>query len=158
MSTKSTKTIDNLGIQSYIQFEENRQYHDDTFADTSRSIASQLTTDVFEPIIVTDYQLLFEVDTKGATWGLIPPPKKYHDQKGRLFTYQLAPKLGPFERIELQMTKIEDKKKSEEEMQNPDFPQISKEASTLKDMMQTIQVLNTIMEHITSERYRYCKG
>jgi len=60
-------------------------------------------------MIVTDYQILFELGTKGTTWGNMPPPEKYNDQKGRLFTHQLAPKLGPYELIELQMGRIQEK-------------------------------------------------
>ena len=172
MSTRSTKTIDDLGIQSYLHYEENRKYFDEEFAVNSRSIASQLSTDIFEPILVSDYQILFELNTKGATWSLMPPPPKYNDQKGRLFTHQLAPKLGPYELLELQMNRIEDKRKAEKDKQEEErnqhqkpswegeeeAKQIDKEANTLIDMMQNIQLLNKIMSEITSERYRYSKG
>jgi hypothetical protein len=172
MSVKSTKTIDDLGIQTYIHYEENRKYFDEEFASNSRAIASQLSTDIFEPIIVTDYQILFELGTKGSTWSLMPPPEKYNDQKGRLFTFQLAPKLGPTELLELQVNRIEQKRKTEKEKQEdekqknkkPNWEQqeetklIDKEANTLIEMMQKILVLNKIMAQIISERYRYSKG
>ncbi|MBM3193628.1 MAG: hypothetical protein FJZ59_05295 [Chlamydiae bacterium] len=172
MSVKSTKTIDDLGIQSYLHYEENRKYFDEEFASNSRAIASQLSTDVFEPIIVTDYQILFELGTKGSTWSLMPPPLNYNDQKGRLFTFQLAPKLGPVELLELQMSRIESKRKEEKSKsvlekngdKNPDSEgseegkHIDKEANTLIEMMQNILSLNKIMAQIISERYRYSKG
>ena len=172
MSTKGTKTIDDIGIQSYIHYEENRKYFDEEFIFNGRSIATQLSTDIFEPILVSDYQILFELGTKGATWSLLPPPDKYNDQKGRLFTHQLAPKLGPEELIELQIGRIEDRRKEEKEKKDQDRKKhhlasweteeevklIDKEANALIDMMQNIQVLNKIMAQISSERYRYCKG
>ncbi len=172
MSTKSTKTIDDIGIQSYIHYEENRKYFNEELISEGRSIASQLSTDIFEPMIVTDYQILFELGTKGTTWGNMPPPEKYNDQKGRLFTYQLAPKLGPSELLELQMGRIKEKQKNEKEKKEEERKKehrssweseeevklIDKEANTLIDMMQNIQILNKIMIQITSERYRYCKG
>lgn len=172
MSTKSTKTIDDIGIQSYISYEHNRKYFDEEMISNGRSIASQLSTDIFEPMIVTDYQILFELGTKGKTWSNMPPPEKYNDQKGRLFTHQLAPKLGPSELIELQMGRIQEKRKSEKEKRDEERKKehrpsweseeevklIDKEANALIDMMQNIQVLNKIMAQITSERYRYCKG
>lgn len=172
MSTKSTKTIDDLGFQTYVQFEENRKYFDEEFISQAKDVASLTTTDVFEPLIVTEYQILFELNLKGGIWSVMPPPKHYNDQKGRLFTYQLAPKLGPYDLIELQMSRIEEKRKEEKERYNEDkkrdkslsweseqeIKQIDKEASTLIQMMQNIQVLNKIMEQINSERYRYSKG
>lgn len=172
MSVKSTKTIDDLGIQTYLHYEETRKYFDGEFASNSQAIASQLSTDVFEPIIVTDYQILFELGTKGSTWSLMPAPQKYNEQKGRLFTFQLAPKLGPTELLELQMSRIEAKRKEEkskgEEEKNkgkkPDWEiaeedkLIDKQATTLIEMMQNILSLNKIMAQIISERYRYSKG
>ncbi len=172
MSTRSTRTIDNLDIQSYIHYEDNRKYFDEESANNARSIASQLSTDIFEPILITNYQLLFELGTKGTTWGLMPPPLKYNDQKGRLFTHQLAPKLGPCELIELQMHRIEEKRKTEKDKhdeqkkrqgtssweEEEEIKLIEKQAAALIDMMQNIQVLNKIMEQITAERYRYTKG
>ncbi len=158
MSTRSTKTIDDLGIQSYIHYEENRKYLDEEFAVNGRSVASQLSTDIFEPIMVTDYQILFELNTKGATWSLMPPPAKYNDQKGRLFTHQLAPKLGPYELLELQMNRINEKRKTETEKNQGNLKDIDKEANTLIEMMQNIQGLNKMMSEISSERYRYTKG
>ena len=100
----------------------------------------------------------------------MPPPQKYNDQKGRLFTHQLAPKLGPYELIELQMSRIEEKRKEEKEKHEDERKQklsweieqelkeIDKEANALIQMMQNIQILNKIMEQINSERYRYSKG
>jgi len=172
MSTKSTRTIDNLDIQSYIHYEDNRKYFDEESASNARSIASQLSTDVFEPILITDYQRLFELGTKGTTWGLMPPPMMYNDQKGRLFTNQLAPKLGPSELIELQMHRIEEKRKTERDNHDnkkkknekstwegdEEIKLIDKQATALIDMMQNIQLLNKIMQQITAERYRYTKG
>ncbi len=168
MSAKTTKTIDDLGFQTYVQFEENRKYLDVEFGAQAKQVAGQITTDVFEPLIISDYQILFELNTKGSTWGLMPPPPQYNDQRGRLFTYQLAPKLGPYDLIELQISRIKEKQEEEKEQQKKkhtlsweteqEIKQIDKEANTLIQMMQNIQTLNKIMEQINSERYRYSKG
>src|SRR3990167_8714143 len=115
MSTKATKTIDDLGFQSYYQFEENKKYLNEKLTVESRDVAIGMATDSFEPLVVTDYQLLFELNLKGGIWCLIPPPERYNEQKGRLFTFQLAPKLGPYELIELQMSRIQEKQKEEKE-------------------------------------------
>ena len=47
MSTKSTKTIDDLGIQTYVQFEENRKYFDEELISQAKDVASQIATDIF---------------------------------------------------------------------------------------------------------------
>src|SRR5205823_843091 len=58
MSTKSTKTIDDLGIQAYTHFEDVRASYEEEFILASKNIAYQLGADVFEPILISEFNLL----------------------------------------------------------------------------------------------------
>lgn len=152
MSTRATKTIDDLGIQTYTQFEENRIFYEEKYVSESKEIAYQLGTDVFEPILVPEYQTLFELGKKGVVWGMIRPPPRYNEQKKRLFTHQLAPKLGPQDLIDIQITRIDERSNDEGD------PEISREADKLILMMKDINEYNKIIAYINAERFRYSKG
>ena len=172
MSTKTTKTIDDIGIQPYIAYEQNRKFFDEEYIKNDKTVAPQLITDITKPVIISDYQILFEINTKGASWSLMPEPFEYNIQKGRLFTHQLAPKLGPVELIEFQIGKItraaddeisflKPKKRGRAKVQESskkEIEEIQSEANTLINMMKNIQDLNKIIQTISSERYRYGKG
>ncbi len=171
MSTRPTKTIDNLGLGAYTRFEEDKMFFEEKFLSDSKEIAYQLATDVFEPIIGDAYKDLFDLESRGAPWGLMTPPPKYNQQKKRLFTYQLGPKLGPEEALETQMERIEWQEKKEKEDQEgrrkgaaptweeeKELEEISKEGKKLIELLQDINILNKIIQDITSERYRYNKG
>jgi hypothetical protein len=171
MSTKTTKTIDDIGIQSYITYDQNRKFFDEEYTKNDKTVAPQLITDITKPVIISDYQILFEIN-KGASWSLMPEPFEYNIQKGRLFTHQLAPKLGPVELIEFQIGKIsraadeeisslKPKKRGRPrgpESSTKEIEEIQSEANTLINMMKNIQDLNKIIQKISSERYRYGKG
>lgn len=168
MTASTTRTIDDIGTAPYIRYEDDQKYHDAALLSDAKVIAVQLGTDIFEPLLISEYHLLFELAYKGAVWANLPPPPGYNDQKKRLFMNQLAPKLGPEEFLELLMGKIKDQEKDEEqkrqkknqpewEMQE-EIKEIKKEAKILIEMMQDIVVFNKILIHINSERYRYSKG
>ncbi len=176
MTQKSTRTIDNLGLDAYISYERERKGFEERYVSESKNVAYQIQADIFEPIIVSDYQLLFDLIPKGDTWVILMTPPEYNDQRRRLFTYQLAPKLGPEEYLEMQIERIEDtaqqaeteRQEKEKEDQKKkrlfsweaeeDPAAISKEAATLIELLKTINILNKIMIEINAERYRYSKG
>lgn len=113
MSTRSTKTIDDLGITVYSKYEEDRKYFDEEILSESKSIASQTTLDIFEPILISEHFTLFDINRGKTPFSMIFSPKKYNDQKKRLFTFQLAPKLGPQEMIDVHINRIEGRRDQE---------------------------------------------
>lgn len=173
MTAKSTKTIDNLGFQVYLQYEEEKKGYEESYISDSKSVASQLETDIFEPILITDYQILFDLVPKPTSWSFLFTPEEFNDQKKRLFTHQLAPKLGPEEYLEMQIERIEDhledqEKEEKEQKQKKerlfawqdegDVKIMAKEAETLIELLKSINILNKIMIDVNAERYRYAKG
>ena len=180
MTGKATKTIDNLGPEAYHLYERGRKEFEEQYVTESKHVAHQLQADIFEPILVSDHQLLFDLTPKGNTWAAMHTPEEYNDQRKRLFTYQLAPKLGPEEYLEMQIERIEDsleyeqkkhdappeptydKKKKKERLfswqGSGDIKTTAKEAQSLIELLKQINILNKIMIEINSERYRYSKG
>lgn len=171
MSTRSTKTIDDLGVQTHLQYEEDRSYFEERIISESKDIAYQISTDVFEPLKDTEFLYNYEMGNRGKPWGLMDAPPFFNQQKKRLFTYQLAPKLGPQELLDAQIDRIEEQKDRESEDRKQENPQealsweaereieeINKEAKKLIELMQDIDVLNKIVQDINAERSRYKKG
>ncbi len=176
MTAKTTKTIDDLGYQVYLQYEQGRKGTKglgDEYARDSRNVASQIQTDIFEPILHSDFQKLFDLVKRKGSWSLMLPPEEFNDQKKRLFTFQLAPKLGPEEYLEMQIERLEDyiDEQEKEKEDNKEKKQrlfswqdekspkvVVKEAQCLIELLKSINMLNHIMIEINSERYRYSKG
>jgi hypothetical protein len=169
MSTPLSKTIDNIGLQSYVKYEEDRKFFDAKFLDDSQKVASQIGMDVFEPILESEYQILFDIGKKETLWSTIYPPKRYNEQTKRLFVYQLAPRLGPADFIETLMSRVEGKRQQEKEdrsdkekkfmwEEESPFEEVEEESKKLLQLLQNINVLNKMMQHINAERYRYNKG
>jgi hypothetical protein len=171
VSTRLTKTIDDLGIGAYTRYEEDKMFFEEKFLSDSKEVAYQLATDVFEPIMEDSFKELFDLGARGAPWGLMRPPPKYNQQKRRLFTHQLGPKFGPEELLDTQMERIEwqkDKEKKDREgkrkgaesswEEEKDLEEIAKEGKKLIELLQDINILNKIIQDINSERYRYNKG
>lgn len=167
--SSNAKTIDNLGIQPYIQFEEDKKFFDSKLLDDSRQVAGQISKDIFEPILLSEYQILFDIGKQDTRWSSIPPPKKYHEQTKRLFMHQLAPKLGPEDFIDTLVDRLEGKREQEKEERQGSqkksafetensIEEVDKECSKLIQLMQDINALNKMMQHINAERYRYNKG
>lgn len=173
MTAKTTKTIDNLGFHVYQQYEDDRKRYEDEYSRESKNIASQLQTDIFEPILISDYEILFDLKPKPSSWSFLHAPGHFNEQKKRLFTHQLAPKLGPEEYLEMQIERIEDVVVArQKETQNPkenkerlfswqgggDIEHIAKQAQTLIDLLEHTTMLNKIITDTNAERYRYAKG
>lgn len=170
MSTRSTKTIDNLGIDVYRRYSEDQDTFDEIYIRDSKQVAQQSTLDVFLPIYEQESSTLFDLAGKGQPWALLVPPDKYNEQKRRLFMSQIAPAMGPEERLEIQEGRIEEvqkeQKKREKKKQSSHFAweeekeeeEIALEAKKLMDLLQDIAILNRIILAVNAERYRYNKG
>ena len=171
MTQNTTRTIDNLGADIYVSYEKGRRQLEQKYVSESRDVALQIQTDISEPFVITDFQLLFDLTPKAATWVYLSPPPNFKEQKRRLFTHQLAPKLGPEEYLEMQIERIEDALDQEEKKaskqpkkglfawehdQQPN--ELKRSANTLIELLKKVKILNQIMIEINSERSRYSRG
>jgi hypothetical protein len=170
MSTRSTKTIDNLGIDVYKRYSEDQDSFEKVYINDSKQVAEESTLDVFLPIYEGEVDTLFKKGAKSHPWALLNPPDKYNEQKRRLFMNQIAPAMGPEERIEIQENRIEEiqkeREKKEKKKDGRNFEweeekeeaEIALEAKKLIDLLQDILILNKLILDVNSERYRYNKG
>ena len=161
----TTKTIDDLGPQAYIQYEESRQYRDSQLLSQASTVGQRMATPLQEPRMASGQELLFNLDVQEPLWSDITPPKDYLAQQGHLFTYQLAPGFGSQDALELQMKRIADAQQAEKDKfttasweTDQEHQKINKDALILTQMLQTIQSLTTMIAQIHAERYRYNKG
>lgn len=174
MSTKGSKTIDNLGVDASIRYSQDQQDFDEIFIRDSKRVALGSQLDILTPIYYDETSLLLDLRGKATPWAILAPPEHYNEQKKRLFNNQLGSAFGPEELLEMQETRIEeardsftkedekdeeqkDKKKLNWE-KDKENEEVTKQAKKLLDLMQDINFLNKIIELINSERYRYNKG
>ncbi|MBM3202146.1 MAG: hypothetical protein FJZ56_07050 [Chlamydiae bacterium] len=171
MSTRSTKTIDNLGIEVYRRYDDDQSVLETVYIGESKQVALRSSLDILLPIQEDEVSLLLE-DEKSPPWALLCVPDKYNEQKRRLFTNQLTPASGPVDKLEMQEAKIEEIKEdlekkiqeiksqpslitSEEQEETED---IAVQAKKLLDLLQDIRLSNKMIRDINAERYRYTKG
>ncbi len=158
--TENIKTIDNLGINAYTRFDTDHDLYDKKYIEESNQIVSKIRTDISKPMLISEYQLLFGVTSKEVTWAMMPPPNKYNEQTGRLFTNQLTPKCGPEEVIDMIINRISGQRDQEIAKINNGLEkeQIATKANKLISLMNDINVFNKMLEKINAERLMYVKG
>lgn len=167
------KTIDNLGLETSIRWAQDQKYLDKTFTKESPFVSLSTQIDVAEPFYESEFNTLFQMK-RYATWAALLAPKSYNLQKMRLFTFQIIPSLGTHEFLSAQMQKIrdgvenskkgraqrrkegkgseylwEDEKEEEEEL---------RASKMLINLLEYLQVLDTILIQINSRRNQYSKG
>lgn len=62
--TPRSKTIDNLGIDTYIRYAQDQQYLEKDLIKESKLIPSQATIEVSTPSFSSEYEILFQTYLK----------------------------------------------------------------------------------------------
>ena len=169
--TPRSKTIDNLGIDTYIRYAQDQQYLEKDLIKESKFIPSQATIEVSTPSFSSEYEILFQTYLKNKGWALFLPPKGYKDQKNLLFSYQLIPSLGGEEnysilreRIGEKLKKDKEKKDKKKEGKKSDVDEeISlldeeKEGKKLTAFLDLMSQLDKILIDLNAKRSQYKKG
>ena len=155
------RTIDNLGVDTSTRYAEDREVYDETLIKEARLIPSQTKVATTTPSYESEFDLLFELDQKGALWAAFMPPPKYSISKRPLFGWQLIPELGSPDLQEALIEKIEalcDEEK-EKKHQNPEEEEdIEKEKNILTKLLTNIHIFDQLLIDINSRRSQYQKG
>ena len=165
------RTIDNLGVDVSTRYAEDLQLLDDQLIKEARAIPSQTGIDVSIPSFDSELNALVRSDTTQYVWANFFIPKRYLEQKGRLFTFLTIPSLGSEEKKEAQMQKIltklqslaEKRKKREGNSQEAwveqrEVEEEEKEKKALTALFETISLLDKFLIDIDSRRSQYQKG
>ena len=164
MAQNDIRTIDNLSIDTSIQFEENKAHVDTKLIFDSDRVQASVRLDNFSSTLHSNVSQLFDLDKDTTP---VSPPPGFHDQSGRLFTHQLAPNLGPTDKIEAIEARIEGIK-NQTLLQMKEDPRseagiakkkdVENQAHVLQSLLLTVLEINKGIEFTNGERARFKKG
>jgi hypothetical protein len=165
MSVKP-RTIDQLGIESSIRYAKDKAQLDTRLLEESRFIPQKIEVPVIKPYIPSEFDQLF---TPGAAtlWAAFAPPPDYMAYARPLFSYQLIPSLGGYEKIEADIDRLEslenaaDKpqgKKKGRGNEQQDEPEDERQRKLLLALLKCIHSLDRTLNLINSRRNQYQRG
>ena len=172
------KTIDNLGPEAYSRYAQDQEELSklELSIKEGRAIPPQTEVDVTVPTYPSEFDLFTEAARRNIFWADFYPPSKYHEQKKRLFTYQIIPSLGSADKQETQTQRITDtvaatrkrKEMAEEEMkagkkvsaweEEKELEAEQREKDTLLNLFKRVASLEKDLIDINSRRGQYHKG
>src|SRR5687768_12842963 len=98
MSTKP-RTIDHLGRDVSFRYEQDKQLSEPHLAKEAQFIAQKAEVSVLKPYVSSEFEDFFFPE-KPVSWALFSTPPNYYANNQPLFSYQLIPSLGDYEKQE----------------------------------------------------------
>lgn len=172
MSVKP-RTIDNLGMDTSVRYAKDKESLDLRLLDESKWLPPRLEVSVTKPYVPSDFDTLFSL-SRTVQWASFAPPPDYEMQTRALFSYQLIPSIGTYEKQEADTEKLnymenvfskkkedgkrgkrEKRARSEEEREEE---QEEAERQTLLALFKCIEKFDRTLSHINSRRNQYQRG
>ena len=150
MSIKS-RTIDNLGIESSIRYAKDKELLDTRLIDESKWVPNKTEVSVTRPYVPSEFDQLFSLG-RTIQWALFDPPPNFEAHTRALFSYQLIPSLGSYEKQEADTDKL-----AALEPQGLG-PQEKKEWETLVKFLKTVGSLDKMLGMINGRLNQYHRG
>lgn len=158
--TVKPRTIDNLGVDASIRYAKDQQLFEAGFIEASRLIPQKTVVSVAKPYALSEFDQKYSVG-KTISWALFSPPPQSSGTSLSLFSYQLIPSLGGYEKIEADSDKLEclepigdeSEDKSEDERKKEE-----KERLILLALFQCLNKLDKALALINSRRNQYQRG
>ena len=145
------RTIDNLGIETSSRYARDQAQLDTKFIEDSRHIRTEVS--VVKPYLPTEFEE-YLLPEKPTMWASFAPPPESFTYGQPLFSYQLIPSLGGYEKLEADTDQFEEtlgkplKEGQEEE----------RERKTILKLLQTVNVLDRILRLANARRNQYQRG
>jgi len=163
MSIKS-RTIDNLGMESSVRYAKDTEATDIRFLEDSRIISRRIEVSVTKPYTLSEFDQLFSFG-RSVHWALFVAPPNYESNTRALFSHQLIPSLGGYEKQEASSDKIlalEDalNKPNQRKKQDLDSQEKDDEAErkTLLALLKCVEKLDRDLDFINGRRNQYHRG
>lgn len=168
MSVKP-RTIDNMGIDTSSRYARDKAQLDTKLIEESRFIPQKAEVSVVKPYIATEFEQ-YLLPNKLTLWAIFAPPPNYFAYEKPLFTYQLIPSLGGWEKQDADTDKIaalldtlnkpkkgkqgqkQQKEETQEELQE------KMEIKLITNLLQVIGKLDRTLGLINSRRNQYQRG
>lgn len=162
MSVKP-RTIDNLGIETSSRYAKDQKLLDKTLIEESRFIPQKAEISVVKPYLPTEFEH-YSPSQPLTFWAAFEPPPDFFDKIGILFSYQLIPSLGGYEKQEADTDRLQaiedalDKPFKEGDKEGNKDSQKEKQKKVLLTLLKTIDKLDRVLTMINSRRGQYQRG
>lgn len=162
MTVNKPRTIDNLGVETSSRYARDKATLDTKLIEESRFIPLKTEVSVVRPYLPTELEEYLMPD-KLTIWASFAPPPEFFTQTKPLFSYQLIPSLGGYEKQEADTDKLE----ALEDTLNKSFKerggggqeqQEEKERKTLLTLLQIIGKLDRALTLVNARRNQYQRG
>ncbi len=158
------RTIDNLGMEISTRYAEDQELFEEAFIKEASSIPSQTRISVTRPAYHSEFDLLFDLGKRKASWASFYAPPNYRSYRRRLFAEQVIPQLGTPDKQESQLLRVEavgdeEKRKKHDQEEEPEKENaIEREKQILLKLLNNIHTFDQLLIDINSRRAQYQKG
>jgi len=187
-STIRSTTVDNLPLETSIQFEKRTSGKDSDLLRDADLIPSQVGLDNLNPTLESQNDILFGINQTAPSYAGFEDPPEYHNQKGGLYEHdQAVPFIGSDNDIDRISDLIQNIKESTSKLTSApgataptstfgseapvgaDLPPsptapageieaVKKEADTIQSMVSEISSINRILKDTNGARAGFQKG
>jgi len=158
--TVKPRTIDNMGIDTSSRYARDKATLDTKLIEESRFIPSKTEVSVVKPYLPTEFEeYLFP--NKLTLWASFNPPPDYLTYSKPLFSYQLIPSMGGYEKQEADTDKLEaleDTLNKEHGQGKQDQQEEERERKILMKLLKMVGKLDRTLIQINSRRSQYQRG
>jgi len=163
--TVKPRTIDNLGVDASIRYAKDQELFEARYIEESRLIPKKTEISVAKPYALSEFDQIYSLG-KTVSWAVFSPPPNFFLYDKGLFSYQLIPSLGDYEKLESDEDKIEtledalqkSYERSGRDQSDQDREKNEKERKTLLALFHCIDKLNKVLTAINSRRNQYQRG
>ncbi|MBI5273074.1 MAG: DUF5399 family protein [Chlamydiia bacterium] len=159
MSVNKPRTIDNLGVEASVRYAKDTELFESRYIEESRLIAQKTEVQVVSPSVLSEFDRFYS-SAKTAPWALFYPPPEYLSYGKPLFSYQLIPSLGEYDKLEEDIDKLEqmgDALEDEQEGHQKD-PDQEKQRQALVALFRCLNKLDKTLLLINARRNQYQRG
>jgi hypothetical protein len=144
------KTIDNMGIDVSSRYAKNQEIFDPKLIKESDIVAAKV---VSSSMLSTAIPIASEIFTgqlvSHTIWAIFAPPKNYYSNERGLFSYELIPSLGGWEKREANADKLA--KLAPTLKDDPEF-------EAIQSLLQSVDTQSRDFDLINARRNQYQKG
>ena len=161
--TSKPRTIDNLGFDASIRYAKDKELFEAKYIEESSIVSRRSEIPVSKPYVPSEFDRMFSAE-KTVIWASFSPPPEYLSFAKPLFSYQLIPSLGSYEKHEDedQLLALEDalrkQKDSKKGQSDREKQEEEKEKRLIADLLKCIAKIDKSLELINSRRNQYQRG
>ncbi len=158
MTTPSKpRTIDNLGLDASIRYARDKELYAPISVEEAQFVSRKTEISVAKPYVPSEFEELFS-SAKTVIWALFSPPPESLTSGSNLFSYQLIPSLGSYEKQDDAEERLEDALKQRKRQSDKEKERDRREKNLISDLLANIENIDKSIELINSRRNQYQRG